>query len=58
MNKFEHEFLTQKESSEYLNINIRTLYNWVSQGRLDVYKMGHYNRFKKRDLDELFKLKK
>ena len=59
MNKFEHEFLSQKEAAEYLSLkNHKTLYNWVSQGRIPVYKLGRYNKFKVSDLDNLFKLKK
>jgi len=57
--KFEHEFLDMKEAAEYLSLgSYKTLYNWVSEGRLPVYKMGKYNRFKVGDLDKMFKLKK
>jgi excisionase family DNA binding protein len=57
-NKFEHDFLTQKECSEYLGVNFHTIYNWISQGRITVYKLGRNNRFKKSDLDKMFLLKK
>ena len=57
--KYEHEYLDMKESSSYLGLQShKTLYNWVSEGRLPVYKMGRYNRFKVSDLDKMFKLKK
>lgn len=60
MNKFEHDFLSQKEAADYLGVNFRTLYNWVSEGKnnITVYKMGRYNRFKVSDLDKMFKLKR
>jgi excisionase family DNA binding protein len=57
-NKFEHEYLTQKECSEYLGVGHNTIYNWISQGRIVVHKLGRSNRFKKSDLDKMFQLKK
>jgi excisionase family DNA binding protein len=56
--KFKHEFLTQKECSEYLGVAFHTIYNWISEGRISVYKLGRKNRFKKSDLDKMFQLKK
>jgi excisionase family DNA binding protein len=58
INKFEHEFLSQRQASEYLGINFNTLYNWVSEGRVPVYKMGRFNKYKVGDLDKMFQLKK
>jgi excisionase family DNA binding protein len=57
--KFQNDFLDMKESASYLSLkSYKTLYNWVSEGRLPVYKMGKYNRFKVSDLEKMFKLKK
>jgi|SaaInlStandDraft_4_1057021.scaffolds.fasta_scaffold291093_1 excisionase family DNA binding protein len=59
MNKHEHDFLNMKEAQIYLSLKShKTLYNWVSQGRITVYKMGRYNMFKKSDLDKMFVLKR
>jgi excisionase family DNA binding protein len=58
MKKLESEFLNMNEAADYLSLkSYKTLYNWVSQGRINVYKMGRYNRFKVSDLDKMFKLK-
>jgi excisionase family DNA binding protein len=59
MKILESEFLDMKEAQIYLSLKShKTLYNWVSQGRINVYKMGRYNRFKVSDLDKMFKLKR
>jgi excisionase family DNA binding protein len=57
--KFQNDFLDMKESAAYLGLKShKTLYNWVSEGRIVTHKMGRYNRFKVSDLDKMFKLKK
>ena len=59
MNKHEHDFMDQKDAAEYLSLkSYKTLYNWISQGRINVYKVGRYNMFKKSDLDKMFVLKR
>ena len=59
MKKFEHDYLDMQAAADYLSLkSYKTLYNWVSQGRINVYKVGRYNRFKVSDLDKMFKLKR
>lgn len=44
--------LTPEELAEKLNISKRTIYTWVSEGRLPAYKMGKKLRFKESEIDD------
>jgi len=45
-------FMTMPELAEYLSIGKWTLYRWVKEKDLPVYKMGGLNRFRKSEIDE------
>jgi excisionase family DNA binding protein len=51
----EKEVLTPKEASEYLKVNLRTIYRKVKKGEIPCMKLGSkLIRIKKEDLDRLF----
>ena len=39
------QYMTIKQLSEYLNIPVPTLYDWVHQKRIPYYKLGKMIRF-------------
>ena len=46
----EKELLTVKEVAEWLRVTPKTIYHWVKQGRLKVYRIGKQLRFKREDV--------
>lgn len=40
-----------KETAEFLNINLETLYDWVQRRRIPYYKIGRSVKFDPQDLD-------
>lgn len=50
------EWLTEAEAVEYLGTSRSSLWRWQKEGHLPVYKLGHRRRYKRADLDALFKL--
>ena len=51
-----NEFMNIKQASEYSGLTVGTLYQFKSKGKIVVYKCGKALRFKKEDLDNLFKM--
>jgi excisionase family DNA binding protein len=49
------EWFTVEEAARYLRVSKRTIYKWVSIGKLPAYLIGdhRYRRFRKSDLDTL-----
>jgi excisionase family DNA binding protein len=45
------ELMTHDEASVFLGISTKTLYNWVSERKIAVTKVGKINKFRKKDLD-------
>jgi excisionase family DNA binding protein len=45
-------FLTKKDVAKRLGIRPRTVSVWVQQGRLPVYRVGRYLRFKWNEVEE------
>lgn len=48
-------YYTIKEAAEYLQVHIETVRRWVKEGKLKAYKAETIVRFKKEDLDKVFK---
>ena len=47
------KFLTLEEASEYLQVSERTLFRWIHQKRIQVFRVGNITRISQSDL-ELF----
>lgn len=45
------DLMNMDEAAKYLGIRAKTLYNWVSDQRILVTKVGRLNKFRKEDLD-------
>ena len=43
------------EAAEYLKVSEQTIYRWMREGKLSFYKVGDSTRFRKENLDILFK---
>jgi len=53
------KLMSMPELAEYLHIGKWTLYRWIKEKGLPVYKMGGLNRFRKNEIDEwIMKYKK
>ncbi|HLI14771.1 MAG TPA: helix-turn-helix domain-containing protein [Acidimicrobiales bacterium] len=44
-------WLSTKEASEFLGVNLRTLYRFIDEGELPAYKFGRVIRLKEEDLE-------
>ena len=44
-------WLSTKEASAYLGVNLRTLYRFIDEGELPAYKFGRVIRLKEGDLE-------
>jgi excisionase family DNA binding protein len=44
--------MIHNEASKYLGVSPKTLYNWVSSGKIKVTKAGKINKFRRKDLEE------
>lgn len=44
-----------REAAAYLNVCEKTLYNWISQGRLPSARLGRRHRIRRADLDALLR---
>ncbi len=44
-------WLSTKEASQYLGVNLRTLYRFIDEGELPAYKFGRVIRLKENDLE-------
>lgn len=55
----EKEFLTSEQAQEYLGVKRPTLYKYIKQGKLTVYKsgVGYRSYFSKAELDDLKQIK-
>lgn len=49
------EYYSPKEIAETYNLNIRTVYAWIRQGRLKAIKLGDLWRIPKDSLDDFLK---
>ncbi|MGE0085952.1 MAG: helix-turn-helix domain-containing protein [Desulfococcaceae bacterium] len=55
----ENGFMSAKEAAEYLRIHVRTLYNYVSAGKIPFRKPnGGPKRYLKKDLDDFMGFRK
>lgn len=55
----ESEYLTRKEVSELLKINLSTIHNWVKSNKLKAYGIGNRVYFKRSEIDKaMIELKK
>lgn len=46
------EYYTPDEVSQKLKIDVRTLYRWIREGRIEAVKIGHFWRISQAALDE------
>ena len=46
------EFYTLKEITELLQVNIRSIYRWIDEGKLHATKIGRVWRVSKQDLHD------
>lgn len=46
------KLMTIKDTSEYMQISKWTLYRWIKEKNIPVYKIGGLDRFKKNELDQ------
>jgi len=44
-------WLSTKEASEYLGVNLRTLYRFIDEGELTAYKFGRVIRLREDDIE-------
>lgn len=44
-------WLSTKEASEFLGVNLRTLYRFIDEGELPAYKFGRVIRLKEEDVN-------
>jgi len=49
----ESEWLTVEEVAQYLKVSKTTVYRWTTEGRLQKYKAGRFNRYKKSEVDQV-----
>jgi len=47
------DYYTPQEVSEKLKIDIRTLYRWIREGKLNAVKIGHFWRISEAELQRL-----
>jgi excisionase family DNA binding protein len=45
-------WVSTKEASEFLGVNLRTLYRFIDEGELTAYKFGRVIRLKEDDLSQ------
>lgn len=50
-----NQYLTKQEAARYLRIHTRTIDRYIKAGKLKAYKGPGIVRFKKEDLDNIFK---
>ncbi len=46
------QIMTLQEVSEYLKIKERTIYGWVTCGKIPAFKLGNAWRFRRSELEE------
>ena len=46
------ELLTRQETSEYLSINLSTLWSYTRKGKLNAYSIGNRVYYKQSEIDE------
>jgi excisionase family DNA binding protein len=49
------EIYTPQEIADYLKVTLRTVYQWIHEGKLKSYKVGTLWRVHKSDLEEFIK---
>ena len=54
-NEQQKEFLSTKEVLTCLGIHIQTLNAWNKKGKTKPYKLGRLNRYKREDIEALYK---
>lgn len=55
MTKQTKQLMTARETAEYIQTSVKTVYRLRSEGKLPGYKIGHSIRFKKEDIDKATK---
>ncbi|WCO02903.1 helix-turn-helix domain-containing protein [Psychroserpens ponticola] len=48
-------YLTRKETSDFLKINITTLWNWTNKGKIKSYGIGNRRYYNKQEIIALLK---
>jgi excisionase family DNA binding protein len=48
-------YLTKREAAQYLHVHPRTINRYIKAGKLKAYRGPGITRFKKEDLDNVFK---
>ena len=48
-------YMTRNEVTEYLHINLSTLYHWTKKGKLQAYGIGNRVYYKRSDVEAAFK---
>ena len=46
------QIMTLQEVSEYLKIKERTIYDWVTRGKIPAFKLGNAWRFRRSELED------
>lgn len=49
----ERVWLSPQEAADYLGVSRATIYRWINDSKLTVYKVERISRLKKDDLDRL-----
>ena len=49
------ELYTPKEVAKLLKVSLKTVYNWIEEGRLKAVKIGHFWRVSETELNRLLK---
>lgn len=47
------ELMTRNETSEYLKINLTTLWNWTNKGKLNAYGIGARVYYKRSEIENV-----
>ena len=53
--KPQSNFMTLEEASEFLQVSERTLFRWILQKRIQVFRVGNITRIAQSDLDLFIK---
>ena len=51
------QWMSTKEASDYLGVNLRTLYRFIDEGELVAYKFGRVIRLKASDIENFVAVK-
>ena len=53
----DRDMFSTKEASSFLNIAVRTLLKWTKEGKIQAYRLGKTNYYRREDLVGLYQAK-